>query len=298
MVELKTVHKPEPGGTGGEVGTVVPKRGREATPASKNAALPAARVGRPFVVGRSDRPRMPNGLETVIGTDERTRILDTEQPPFSMICALDIDGPWGRFVGTGWFAGPKTLITAGHCVFDRTQMGGWARSIEVTPGRDGDEKPFASVTATKFSSLDRWIEAADADFDIGAIHLDQPLGDQVGWFGVASLPDEELKDFLVNVSGYPGDRGGTQQWWAMNRVRAVSPRRIFYDVDTTGGQSGAPVYVFENASAPPLVVGIHAYGTGGTPSGIAMEVNSAPRMIPEVVDQVRRWIEEGPKPAA
>jgi V8-like Glu-specific endopeptidase len=98
---------------------------------------------------------------------------------------------------------------------------------------------------------------------------------------------------MVNVSGYPGQPGdGTQQWWAKNRIREVTPRRIFYDADTSGGQSGAPVYIIESVGAPPTVVGIHAYGVGGTPQSIPLQVNSAPRIIPEVVEQIEIWIDQ------
>lgn len=252
-------------------------------------------VRRELVFGKSEQPLQPGtGLLSVIGADERKRIRDTEQSPFRMVCALRINAPWGDFVGTGWFAGPRTIVTAGHCVVDRANMGGWADRIVVTPAQDGDEPPaLGSHTATRFSTVDRWEDARDPDFDIGAIHLDEPVGETVGWFGVGALTDDALLKSLVNVSGYPASPGGgVQQWWAKNRIGAVTPRRIFYDVDTSGGQSGGPVYIYERESmADPIVVGIHAYGVGGTPNEIKLEVNSAPRIIPEVVEQIRNWVE-------
>jgi V8-like Glu-specific endopeptidase len=146
------------------------------------------------------------------------------------------------------------------------------------------------VRSTRFSSVNRWVEAADPDFDIGCIHLDDPLGDEVGWFSVGALSPEELEGFLVNVSGYPGDRGGgTEQYHHRNRILRVTERRLFYDVDTFGGQSGAPVWIHETDTAPPLAVGIHAYGVGGSADGL--EANSAPRIIPGVLDQIRTWVE-------
>ncbi len=232
-------------------------------------------------------------LETVLGADERTRILDTEDAPWRMVCALAIEGPWGNFVGTGWLAGPRTIVTAGHCVYDRNQMGGWATRIVVTPGRDGSERPFGNIESRKFSTTDIWLSRQDPDFDLAAIHLDTPIGDTLGWFKVASLTDDQLTGFMVNVSGYPGTPGnGAEQWWAKNRIRAVTPRRIFYDVDTSGGQSGGPAYIYQSEDAAPVVVGIHAYGVGGTPQNIPQQVNSAPRIIPEVVTQIQAWIDK------
>ena len=227
--------------------------------------------------------------------DERTRIVDADDAPWRMICSLSIKGPWADLLGTGWLVGPKTIVTAGHCVFSSKEMGGWATSITVKPSVDaGTPVPFTAVEATQFRTLDVWKNTLDADFDIGAILLDQPLGDTLGFFQVASMTDDQLKDRLVNISGYPADPGnGEQQWWAKNRIKSLTPRRIFYDVDTTGGQSGAPVFILDDPAAAPTVVGIHAYGIGGTPESIAMQVNSAPRIIPEVVAKIREWIDEG-----
>jgi hypothetical protein len=63
---------------------------------------------------------------------------------------------------------------------------------------------------------------------------------QGGLVWVGALPPDELQGYYVNVSGYPGDRGtGTEQYHHKNRVLQFSERRLFYDVDTFGGQGGA-----------------------------------------------------------
>jgi len=247
-----------------------------------------------LVVGKSNRPLVRLGMETVIhNPDERTHIVETDEAPWRMVCALTIDGPAGTYLGTGWLVGPRTIVTAGHCVYDANEMGGWANKITISPGEDGDELPYGRLESTKFSTVDLWQKNQDPNFDISAIHLPEPIGDRVGWFQVASLTDDQLKDYMVNVSGYPAQPGdGKEQWWAKNRIRAVTQRRIFYDVDTSGGQSGAPVFIIESEGAPPTVVGIHAYGVGGTPQSIPFQVNSAPRIIPEVVAQIEAWIDQ------
>jgi V8-like Glu-specific endopeptidase len=75
-------------------------------------------------------------------------------------------------------------------------------------------------------------------------------------------------------------------------VLQVSDRRIFYDVDTFGGQSGAPVWIQDTTEADPVAVGVHAYGIGGTPGSLGISANSAPRIIPEVFDTISGWIEQ------
>jgi glutamyl endopeptidase len=244
--------------------------------------------GEPIAVAASH-----GGLESIIGaTDDRIRILDTDLFPWRMICALRMRGASGAgAIGTGWLVGPKTVITAGHCVYSSHFFGGWASSIDVSAGRNGSEYPYGTVVSQRFSSVDLWVNSENPDFDIGCIHLDDPIGDKVGWFAVGAIAPGELEGYKVNVSGYPGDRGrGTEQYHHNNRVLRVSERRLFYDVDTFGGQSGAPVWIHERDDAPPIAVGIHAYGVGGSPGGL--EANSAPRIIPEVLEQIRVWVEE------
>jgi len=287
---------PESAPLGTAVTTAAPSAPQDITKSSR----------RRLVVGKRSAPlwsqdesgvRGRLAVESVLGDlDERTRIVSTDTAPWKYVCALSIDSPAGRFVGTGWVVAPRTLITAGHCVLDRTQMGGWANAIEVSPGRDRELTPFSTHRVVKFSTVDRWEQDQDPDFDIAAIHLDQDIFGAGEGFQVGAFPDAELLDFMVNVSGYPGSPGGgIEQWWAKNRIRAVTPRRIYYDVDTSGGQSGGPAYIFRDENGPPIVVGVHAYGVGGTPASVPMRVNSAPRMIPEVVDQIQAWIDNGPE---
>jgi V8-like Glu-specific endopeptidase len=104
-----------------------------------------------------------------------------------------------------------------------------------------------------------------------------------------------LTERLVNVSGYPVSPGnGRQQYFHANRVKAVTARRVFYDVDTIGGQSGSPVWAYlDDASETPTVVAIHAYGVGGVPAGLNVVANSGPRILPDVLDVIKGWIARG-----
>ena len=80
-------------------------------------------IGAYQVIGKRSAP-LPNWtrdphLETVIGPDDRILVKDTSRFPWRAIAQLEITpqaGNAGPLIGTAWFAGPKTLITAGHCV--------------------------------------------------------------------------------------------------------------------------------------------------------------------------------------
>ena len=55
------------------------------------------------------------------------------------------------WIGTGWFIGPHTLMTAGHVVYIKNSgvpgRDGWVSSITVMPGRNGTTLPYGSVTS-------------------------------------------------------------------------------------------------------------------------------------------------------
>ncbi|WP_293675886.1 trypsin-like peptidase domain-containing protein [uncultured Phenylobacterium sp.] len=295
MAELKSVSN----GAEAEVAPLAPEK-RQVLSVDGGGAVGNTGDQRRLVAGAAAPLRAGGaGPLSVIGLDERTRIFTTDVPPYVLVCALDITAPWGSFVGTGWFIGKRTIITAGHCVYHRTSMGGWATSIRVIPGANGDAEPNGGLASSKFSTTETWLADMNPDHDVAAIHLSQDfLPPGVAPFRVATLPDAALEGHSINVSGYPGDKGGREQWWARNRIRAVRPRRIYYDVDTMGGQSGGPAFLLDAAGGAPTVVAIHAYGTGGTPADLPMEVNSAPRITADVLALFKQWVDQDTPGAA
>ena len=297
MIELNSVSNPAPAVSPFESATLEAVAPRLTTPGSGGTTTDETSRSETTLAAKGKSRPILSPFESVIGDrDERVRIVDTDLTPWRMICALRMRGPSGTAMGTGWLVGPRTVVTAGHCVFSNHFFGGWASTIEVIPGLNGHgdtARPFDSVTSTSFSSVDRWVNSEEADFDIGCIHLNQDIGNELGWFSIGSLAPAELENFLVNVSGYPADRGrGFEQYHNSNRVSRVSDRRVFYEVDTFGGQSGAPVWIYEDEESSPVVIGIHAYGIGGTPDEFNIEANSAPRIIPEVFNTIRGWVED------
>lgn len=217
--------------------------------------------------------------EVIIGKDDRMRINPTTSYPWRAICSLVMRTKTGKtYIGTGWMVGPGTVITAGHCVYFHNE-GGWPEYIDVIPGRNGSLKTYGTIRSTSFRSVTGWTKDKNRNTDYGAIILNTKIGNTVGYFGYAYKDDSFIKNRNLNLSGYPGDKGGTTQWYHSKVVKSVNSRVITYDIDTMGGQSGSPVWYVENGKR--YAIGIHTNGsTGG---------NSATRIVKAVFNNIKNW---------
>jgi glutamyl endopeptidase len=235
----------------------------------------------------------PTILESIIGDDDRVRVTNNALYPWRCICSLLITANTGaQYIGTGWLVSPRLVLTAGHCVY-MADENGWASQIEVIPGRNAGERPFGSAISRDLRSVSGWTQDNDSNCDYGAIILppDKRYGEQLGWFGYATRDDDYLKSITVNLAGYPGDGGKVgqavdgSQWYNFRAIKEVMDRQVSYEIDTYGGQSGAPVWEM-TSNGSRYGVGIHTWGTS--------VVNGATRITREVFDNIVLWAGQAP----
>ncbi|MFI8369989.1 trypsin-like serine peptidase [Streptomyces sp. NPDC085466] len=235
-------------------------------------------------IGQASFGPPPSAAETVHGPDDRVQILNTAMYPWSAHASLLITAnDYSSWIGTGWFIGPHTLATAGHCVYIKNSgvagRDGWVRSIQVMPGRNGALLPFGFVTSSIYYSVTGWTVSGDENYDYAAINTPTNLGNITGWLGIGSWPDAELLATAGNIAGYPGDKPAGTQWYASRQISSVTPLKVYYDIDTAGGQSGTAVY--RAIGGDRYGFAIHAYG--GT------TVNSGTRINRAVYDNLVAW---------
>jgi glutamyl endopeptidase len=235
-------------------------------------------------IGEASFGKSPSRAEIVHGPDDRVQITNTTIYPWRAIASLVIKArDNSMWVGTGWFISPRTLITAGHCVYIKNSgvpgRDGWAKSINVMPGRNGSNLPFGSVTSTSFRSVRGWTEGGKEEYDYGAIIIPTELGSTVGTFGFAVYSDSELGSVKGNISGYPGDKPSGTQWYDARQIASVGARKVYYDIDTVGGQSGSAV--FRNADGKRIAIAVHAYG--------GEQTNSGTRISSPVYNNMMNW---------
>lgn len=220
-------------------------------------------------VGESSEAYVPKGSKTknseqnvIIGEDSRFQITDTTKFPYSAIGYLKIefeDGTVGG--GTAWMYGNRVAATAGHCIYDKKH--GWASGITIVPGLNGDNNmPYGYSFAVNTSVPSEWVSNFDTNNDWGLIQLKDNIGDKTGYFGVFWSPFS-IKGSNVDITGYPGDKDFGTLWKMNGNIKAVTSNKVFYDIDTYAGQSGAPVY-WNDSSKGYCVAAIH---TGGSEEG-------------------------------
>ncbi len=204
-------------------------------------------------------------------TGPRIPVLDTTVYPFSAICSLTITAGGDIYSGTGWFISPRTIVTAGHNLFVRSlnpSINGWVQNIRVSPGRNGvsmEPFNFVNVDRRAFICADGWINTGDPSQDYGVIHV-PPMFPQVGAFGFSAFPDAGLTGLLAHISGYPANKPAGTQWIDSKPLGRPTPTQLLYNIDTSAGQSGAPIYTVLNGQ--PIAVGIHTNGVPDTNFGV------------------------------
>lgn len=224
-----------------------------------------------------DERRGGNSLK-VCGTDTRTQVTSTTAAPWSGLCRLEMTFPNGLYIGTGFMINSRTVMTAGHCVFDPATKK-WATKIRVIPGKNGSAESFGSVTVATsgLKAPTQWTSTGDSNYDFGAIELPTSTTFLTRVFKFAYKNETTAvltkSSNVWNTAGYPGDKANGTCWTTFGSVTGASSTKLSYVFDTYGGQSGSPVWGLYSDGVR-RVVGIHVAGQDSPCTNYATRVNS------------------------
>lgn len=186
--------------------------------------------------------------------------------------------------GSGLLIGNKYGLTAKHCLFDANEK----------EAKSGDFLLGATNNFTlKKTSIKKW--KAHDSLDVAVFELDRPVGDDIGWASLRELTTTEVMDspFEVSVTGYPAykrflsyyRKQENDMFTMYGPVLKIIGSSIYYDVDTSGGQSGSGITKFENNILESY--GVHTNGTKNPVDG-----NEGVRIDSDLLSFIEKFIKD------
>jgi V8-like Glu-specific endopeptidase len=248
-------------------------------------AVPGSRAAAPDDIGTVHRldsnaplpepgraqPRSDRDLQLVIGRDERSRITPTTTAPHKSIAYIEA---WDDQQGIGYsctatFIGPRTLLTAAHCVWIDEFVNGWPDRVLVAAAQDGIYSPYGKNMASEVWVPNGWSGSTGNtlqrfQWDFALIMLpDTQMSDAAGTLELGILSDATLQmpTFQPVTSGYPGDKPAGTQWMATQpSFDRVTSTQLVNSLDAFQGQSGSAIWGANDGR----IVGIVSYETRTT----------------------------------
>ena len=191
-------------------------------------------------------------------------VVDANEYPWSAVGRVNTAG---RGFCTGFLVGPRTALTAAHCLYD-FRSGRWYQPVDVhfVAGYQRD-RYLAHSRAASYSVADNYVPRTEPDVedivkDWAVISLAKPLGEQVGWLGVHRIDAETLNSIdrgtaLTLQAGYRRDRPHAISVGLNCEIPGFFGDRlgILHSCDIMEGASGSPLLLFVEGKL--RVLGLH-----------------------------------------
>jgi glutamyl endopeptidase len=227
--------------------------------------------------------------------DRRLRVPSPKQAPWSFNGRLRVyfesrDEIHKSIIclGSGVMIGPDLTLTCAHNLYlspliqsKYPYLDPYAKIATFLPGING-KQVFEESKVDKAIIAPEWVKSNDPGQDLALLHLEKSLGLKVGYSAMDVIPLKE--ELVVSITGYPGEL--QDQMYTMNGpIKQIRSHKIFYDIDTTSGNSGSPISIIPNdIPANPICIGIHTTGAG------ALALNGGIYINQEKFNKIGGWV--------
>jgi V8-like Glu-specific endopeptidase len=206
----------------------------------------------------------------------RVEAVELQQSPWITICAIELKNPEGitTFLGTGWLAAERTVITAAHVVWAKIKNDDLR--VQVTFPSSGDSFSVARENIKVHDSYTSEDTGLLDFFDIAALKLPSSHSPTL-------LTASFVSDTPVEVAGFPNIENGPGEFVTQRAeaVRSISkPELLLHRADTLRGHSGAPVAQSQSSGASG-VVGIHIQNGMANPDEAQFGVRNVALLLRE-----------------
>lgn len=225
---------------------------------------------------RPGRTRRLFSTRTIDGTDDRRPVGRPGAYPFRVIFRITMRMNGVQKGGTAFLVGNRTLLTAGHCLYEGGINADGLRIFGPTG---------AEYTLRGACSLSGWVRDQDDAFDLACIQLRENVGPSLGFFGTRVIGGAKILGTYA-IAGFPLDRDDGRTLYIDAGNVKEQGALLNYSIDTERGQSGSPLFFLDQGKA--FVVGVHIQG-----ASTENRYNKALRFRPDVMKQIKTWISEG-----
>lgn len=223
--------------------------------------------------------------------DDRTRVLNSTTYPFNTIVFVEMKQNGISFRASGFLVSPYTALTNGHVVYNQNS-GSWATDVKIYAGQyetgDSVVRLYGIRSYYQLSSNISFTGGSgDRRYDYGTIKFTTPFNGLSTYMPVQFGYDIDNDTTILNMAGYPASAQGTStyaQWFESNISSSQTTTYLAkYWMDTTGGSSGSPVWLFSEGLRH--VVAIHCCSTDDSTFP-----NLGPRMGNDNQSIIEEWI--------
>lgn len=231
---------------------------------------------------------------SVIGDDDRVVVGNTQSFPFNTLVFASFSQNGSGYRATGFLVSPYAALTNGHVVYDQGSSS-WSTGMNIYPAQyvnaSSVVRPYGGRAASFLSTnTDYTSGSSDARYDYGAIKFDEPFSEITTYMPLQFGFDMDSNSITLNNAGYPGAAQGssTNALWYDNDLSSTDTSTYVarYFMDTSGGNSGGPVWIYNGTDR--AVVAIHCCGWGGTAP------NGGPRLGSNNQSLIEGWVSWAP----
>ncbi len=220
-------------------------------------------------------------MESIIGSDDRSRVSTTTNFPWRTIVKLIVTFPNKQtFDCSGAIIGPFHVLTAGHCIHS-VDNGGWYSETQVIAGLDNTYMPYRLAKAINAHSYTGWTDHQQTEHDWAVLVLDRNLGNFTGWMGRQTAdPGHAIYKGNLNTAGYPGDLCSSNcMYFDADTGHSANTDNHWYRMDTMPGQSGSPVWRLDGNERYILTVHTSGVDSTGANHGTRLHQDKYDRLI-------------------
>jgi V8-like Glu-specific endopeptidase len=234
------------------------------------------------------------GFETVHGNDDRVVVADVTAAPWRPLVCLELHAGTRVGVGTGLLIAPDVVLTAAHNLY-LLETGSFLSAIVATVGvKNGTGATEARVAHVDvcpgYTSLGGPKDPRRFTFDFGIARLGSDAlykwaGSAVNVMSQTPLSDADLVKSKLTVAGYPYERTqplALKSCFGPVLPATVGPVNFGYEMDSTAGQSGGPVFRYSAETKAITFAGVHVAGDS--------DDNIARRYDASMQQQLRAWM--------